>query len=724
MDVVQLPPQGADARVLVLRRLPLVPQERSVQIIGVLADALFAGDRPALLGGDDLPPHLFELLTHGRKPRHQGVTLRQLPRPFRRALLRRVDAIDQRAHVAEQRHHLERRVVVLAPVIGRVRGPPVERDLDARLHGLVAFAQPHGVRPGHHARTARAPVRHRRRAGDAGRLVLHRPRHPVQPPPRARRDGVDELPLAVQHLQLDGPIQVPRALVVRDQRAARRVLADERGIALRPAAARKHALLRWPSGNERHVLRQQLVRERAQGRQVVDDPDAASVRRQHQIAVAGMDLEIAHRHARELAAAELRPVPASVHGDEESQLGSEEEQVLLQRVLLDHVRITAQGSGWTADAHPCLPEVLRAVHPRRHVPEVVPVERRVRRSRLEAARLDPRDPARFRQAGDVSGDVGPVPSPVPGELDVAVVGADPDGVRVARGLADHGDGRVGLRRGVVDGDAARLFLALLLRIVGGEIGRDALPRVAAIPGTEEELRRDVDDALLRRARGDGRVPVEAQLLLVQGLRLHVARRHRPAIDAPDEAALRFDVDRLRIGGIGHCPEAVTAVEVLPAPVADSAAVSGVADPGAVVLQPAVDVVGVRSVEGHVIELRDRKVLLLPPPVPAVEGLPEPAVVAADDVLRILRVDPEIVPVAVRSSAGVGEAATPILADDQVEVRLEEAVGIGGIDDQPREVEGPPDHGLTAIERSPLGAAVVGAVERGMLGFDERVDALR
>ena len=149
--------------------------------------------------------------------------------------------------------------------------------------------------------------------------------------------------------------------------------------------------------HERHVLRQHVVRERAQRRQVVDDPDAASVRRQHQIAVARMDLEISHRHARELAAAELRPVPAAVEGDEESQLGSEEEQVLLQRVLLDHVRITAQGSGGTADAHPCLPEVLRAVHPRRHVPEVVPVERRVRSARLVPARLDPAHPRAGRQ---------------------------------------------------------------------------------------------------------------------------------------------------------------------------------------------------------------------------------------------------------------------------------------------------------------------------------------
>ena len=283
---------------------------------------------------------------------------------------------------------------------------------------------------------------------------------------------------------------------------------------------------------------------------------------------------------------------------------------------------------------------------------------------------------------------------------------------------------MGLCRGVVHGDAARVFLALLLRIVGGEIGRDALPGVAAIPGAEEELRADVDDALLRRARGDGRVPVEPELLLVQGLRLNVARRHRPAIDPPDEAALRFDVHGLRIGGVGHNPEAVAAVEVLPASVADSAAVGGVADPGAVVLQPAEDVVGVRSVDSHVIELRDRKVLLPPPPVPAVEGLPEPAVVAADDVLWILRVDPEIVPVAVRSPAGIGEAAPAVLADDEVEVRLEESVGIGGIDDQPREVEGPPDHGLAAIEGDPFVAPVVGAVERGMLGFDERVDAFR
>ena len=122
---------------------------------------------------------------------------------------------------------------------------------------------------------------------------------------------------------------------------------------------------------------------------------------------------------------------------------------------------------------------------------------------------------------------------------------------------------------------------------------------------EEELRADVHHALLRRTGRDRRVPVEAQLLLVVGLRLDVARGHRAPVDAADEAALRLDVDRLRIAGVRHRPEPVAAVEVFPALVGDAAAVGGVTDPGAVVLQSAVDVVRVGVVHGHVVELRDR-----------------------------------------------------------------------------------------------------------------------
>src|SRR5207248_2144063 len=134
--------------------------------------ALLAGDRAALLGGDDLPPHLLELVARRGQPGRQRIALRQPPRALRRSLLRRIDAVDERAHVGEKRRHLERRLVVLAAVVERIRGPPIERDLDARLHALVSLAQPHRVGPRHHARTSGTPVRHRRRAGDARRLVL------------------------------------------------------------------------------------------------------------------------------------------------------------------------------------------------------------------------------------------------------------------------------------------------------------------------------------------------------------------------------------------------------------------------------------------------------------------------------------------------------------------------------------------------------------------------
>src|SRR5712664_1825097 len=89
--VVQLPAQRSDARLLVLGGLALVAQQRSVELIGVLADALLAGDGAALLGGDDLPPHLFQLLAHRREAGRQRVALGELAGPLRRALLCGVD---------------------------------------------------------------------------------------------------------------------------------------------------------------------------------------------------------------------------------------------------------------------------------------------------------------------------------------------------------------------------------------------------------------------------------------------------------------------------------------------------------------------------------------------------------------------------------------------------------------------------------------------------------
>src|SRR6266481_6289924 len=127
-----------------------------------------------------------------------------------------------------------------------------------------------------------------------------------------------------------------------------------------------------------------------------------------------------------------------------------------------------------------------------------------------------------------------------------------------------------------------------------------------IARAEKELRTNVDCSLFIGRHENGCVPVEAQLLfVVSGLRLDIAAVERMPVDAANGAALRFGVNPVRIGGIGEYPEAVTAIQVLPARVADSARIRRVAHPGAVVLQSTVDAVRIIIINADVVELRDR-----------------------------------------------------------------------------------------------------------------------
>src|SRR5262249_9364181 len=154
---------------------------------------------------------------------------------------------------------------------------------------------------------------------------------------------------------------------------------------------------------------------------------------------------------------------------------------------------------------------------------------------------------------------------------------------------------------------ARLLLLLLLGIVRRQIGRDAVPRLSVVARAEEELRADVDHALLRRTDRDRRVPVEAQLAFpVTRQRLEAADLVGSALDPADLAALRLRVDVAGVRGADVSAEAVAAVDVLPAAVRDPARILRVADPAAVVLESAVDAVRPVQVEAHVIELRHRQ----------------------------------------------------------------------------------------------------------------------
>ena len=148
-----------------------------------------------------------------------------------------------------------------------------------------------------------------------------------------------------------------------------------------------------------------------------------------------------------------------------------------------------------------------------------------------------------------------------------------------------------------------MFLQLLRRIIGTEIWRDAIPGLAEISGAKEILGANVDRSILRRTDVNGRVPVEAELFLpVARKRLDRTALVRLSVDTRDFPALVFGVHVVLIGRIDEHPEPVAAVHVLPATVGNAARIFGVADPGAVVLQAAVDVIRPVVVQADVVEL--------------------------------------------------------------------------------------------------------------------------
>ena len=95
------------------------------------------------------------------------------------------------------------------------------------------------------------------------------------------------------------------------------------------ARTREPRILRNPDGAE--VLKMPRMGEQKLA-EAFDDVETHLAR---------MDRQIAHRHRRKAAPLELRPGFAAVDRDKQPELGAEEEQVLLDQVLLDDVRVAA-----------------------------------------------------------------------------------------------------------------------------------------------------------------------------------------------------------------------------------------------------------------------------------------------------------------------------------------------------------------------------------------------
>ena len=147
-----------------------------------------------------------------------------------------------------------------------------------------------------------------------------------------------------------------------------------------------------------------------------------------------------------------------------------------------------------------------------------------------------------------------------------------------------------------------------------------------------------------------RVPVEAQLLLVVvGARLMLRRLQ--CVYGSRGRSLHLELRRRCSRGPTDpgTPRNRRHRKCFPIANWSRRRIRRIADPAAVVLQSAINVVGIRVIEAHVIELRNGKVDLVLPARSAVFAAPQTAVVARIDDVRIGRVNPDIVVIAVSVS---------------------------------------------------------------------------
>jgi len=120
----------------------------------------------------------------------------------------------------------------------------------------------------------------------------------------------------------------------------------------------------------------------------------------------------------------------------------------------------------------------------------------------------------------------------------------------------------------------------------------------------------------------------------------------------------------------------------------------------------------------VVELRGRLIILARPRIAAIQADGNAAVVRSDHALRVLRVDPQAVIVAMRNFHFI-EAASAVGGLEELHVRHVDRVYILRIGDHVHVIPGALQQRMAAVYEIPGVAAIVGAIKSAaFLGLDD------
>ena len=194
------------------------------------------------------------------------------------------------------------------------------------------------------------------------------------------------------------------------------------------------------------------------------------------------------------------------------------------------------------------------------------------------------------------------------------------------------------------------------------------------------------------------------------------------IVAGNEGAVGTCVHDLWITRVGSDRSALPAADVIPILACDHPVVGAAGDGNcAVVLLRSVHPIRPVVVDGDMVELRRRLIVLLGPGLPAVHGYRHPAIVAVDETLRVGGIDPQPMMIAVRGGQQL-EGLPAVAGTECAGVQHIHRVGLLGIGEHMGEVPGALAIALIVVDARPGIAGIVGAIESALFGFDERIDA--
>ena len=461
-----------------------------------------------------------------------------------------------------------------------------------------------------------------------------------------------------------------------------------------------------------------------QRREVVEDPKRTSVRGDRQVVVL-YDQVIYGRHWQ----VELQglPVRSVVEADIHAALGARVEQAFALGIDAHRVNIDVLRDA-VHDGRPAFSEISGLENVGSEIVHLVPLDRHVRGACVVWRGFDHADRAPFGHG--LGRNIVPVTTAISCHVNKSVIAAVPNQVLLHGRLNHREDGVVHLDASVVLGDRAAGRL-LLRFVVAREIGRDDGPTLAFVRGLKQDFAGVVERVWLVRRKHDRLGPLEAMLQVCHSPANRIARpriHHLSLLGvmvvARDLAAVGAGVDDVSILGIRSDVPTLPTADSIEVGAIDTSicACAGDGHGGIVLLRP-VEPVWEPVVGSDMVELRGRLVHHAGPTGAAVGRNGRAPIVAVDQALGIVGIDPQPVVVAMRRAQWSERFAR---IDRTVSSRVQDVndVRIFGVGEDVGVVPCALAVLTVTVRELPFLAPIVGAEQAALLSLNQGVHAAR